>query len=617
MNKTFKLSALALACAAATSTLANDKIEEVIVTSSRIEMPLRQIGTSVSVVNAETIEQRGFSSLFDILRSEPAIAVSNSGGAGKATALRIRGEEGFRTLVLLDGISISDTSGTQIGPKVEHLMSSGISRVEILRGPQGLMYGADAGGVVNISTTAPEDGLGGQISAEGGRYGTQDLAANIGGSSDTVDMILSVSDSQTDGFNARSTDADLRDDDGYGNTTVHGKFGWNASEDLRFELVARDVSAENEFDGCSSVDTFAATDLCSNNFDMTAWRAAMDYQMGNFTHELSYNSNETDREFFSEGKLSFQAQGELTRYSYLGSYTPTESFRLVYGVDLQNEVIDSGDTDTDRDQDGYFAEYQGGFGNNLFVTAGLRYDDNEDFGTHTSYRVSGAYIFDLNGGELKLHGAYGTGFRAPSLFELAYNNGPYAYSPASEIDLKEETSEGYDIGLSWFGDSGVYLEAVYFDQQVEDEISFDLDSYSGYLQGDGTSTSKGIELIGEYPLLDALVLTANYTYNETESAEGVTRQRRPEQLANIGINWRVMDNRLLLGLNARGSYDAVDNNGDALDDYTVVDINASYEIVKGLQLYGRIENLSDEEYEEIPTYNVSGTAGYVGARWSF
>ena len=137
------------------------------------------------------------------------------------------------------------------------------------------------------------------------------------------------------------------------------------------------------------------------------------------------------------------------------------------------------------------------------------------------------------------------------------------------------------------------------------------------MQGDGTSTSSGVELIAEIPLLESLALTANYTYNDTETAQGAARARRPEQLANIGINWRVLNSRVLLGFNARASYDAVDTAGGDLDDYTVVDINASFEVFQGLELNGRVENLFDEEYEEVPTYNTSGTAGYVGARWAF
>lgn len=617
MNKVSRFSALAIACAAVNPVFANDKLEEIIVISSRVEMPLRQIGTSVSVVTQQDIQQRGFSSLFDILRSEPAIAASNTGGAGKATSLRIRGEEGFRTLVLLDGINISDTSGTQVTPKVEHLMSTGISRVEILRGPQGLMYGADAGGVVNISSTAPTEGIGGQVSAEGGRYGSSELAGSIGGANELGDFILSVSDYQTDGFNSRTTDTNLKDSDGYDNTTVHGKAGWNASEDLRFELVARNVSAENDYDACFTVDTFAGADQCTNDYDMSALRALVDYSAGGFNHQLSYSNTDTEREFFSEGKSSFTADGSLDNISYLGSYSQSDSFRLVYGIDLKNESIESDGSDIDRDQNGYYAEYQGGFSNSLFITMGVRHDDNDDFGSHTSYRASGAYVFDLSGGELKLRGAYGTGFRPPSLYEIAYNSGPFAYSPASDAALKEESSEGYDIGLSWFGNSGLFVEAVYFDQKVEDQIDFDLDSFSGYVQGDGTSTSSGVELIAEIPLLESLALTANYTYNDTETAQGAARARRPEQLANIGINWRVLNSRVLLGFNARASYDAVDTAGGDLDDYTVVDINASFEVFQGLELYGRVENLFDEEYEEVPTYNTSGTAGYVGARWAF
>ncbi len=199
MNKLSVFTALALAAAmpwqaVAQSTSSKDKLEEIIVTSSRVPMPLREIGTSVSVITEEEISQLGFNSLYDILRTQPGVAVSNAGGAGSPTSLRIRGEEGYRTLMLLDGIDISDTSSPQVGPRIEQLLSSGVQRVEILRGPQGLLYGADAGGVVNITTIAPRDGLGGEVSAEGGRYGTQQFAGNVGGGNDTVDFNLSAAD---------------------------------------------------------------------------------------------------------------------------------------------------------------------------------------------------------------------------------------------------------------------------------------------------------------------------------------------------------------------------------------------------------------------------------------
>ncbi|MEH6583147.1 MAG: TonB-dependent receptor [Halioglobus sp.] len=620
MNKLFPLTALAIACVSSPLVSANDKLEEIVVISSRVPTPLRQIGTSVSVISANEIQQRGFNSLMDVLRSQPAVAVSNTGGAGKTSSLRIRGEEGFRTKIYLDKIDISDTSGTQTGPRIEHLLSSGIQRVEILRGPQGLMYGADAGGIVDITTASSQDGLSGEFSAEGGRYGTQQVAAYLGGGNDSVDFNLSASDFETDGFNARSDDTVLRDDDGYENTTFHGRVGWNVSEDFRLSLTARDVDAENAYDNCFDPVTFDRADDCRDDFSQSAWRAAAQYEAGAFTHELSYMGNETDRDYIDVGVTTYSAHGELETLSYIGSFTADDSLRLVYGVDLEESSVEDGADDPKRTQDGYYAEYQGNFNDNLYLTAGLRYDDNEDFGDHTSYRVSGAYLFSLNSGELKLKGTYGTGFRAPSLSEIALNNGPWAYPPASDTVLKEEESDGYDIGLSWYGKTGLYLEAVYFDQTVSDEIFYDLVDFSGYLQGDGETNSTGVELIGEVSLISSLTLSGNYTYNDTEDSSGATRIRRPEHLINLGADWRGLDDKLVLGLNVRGSYDIegiVDGARVALDDYEVIDINASFEILHGLQIYGRVENLLDEDYEEVPNYNTSGTAAYAGVRYSF
>ena len=622
MNKFSVLPALVLACASpwqatAQNDAATNKLEEVVVTSSRIAMPLRQIGTSVSVITQEEIKQLGFNSLVDVLRSQPAVGVTNAGGAGGVSSLRIRGEEGYRTLMLLDGIDISDTSAPQTGPRVEQLLSSGIQRVEILRGPQGLMYGADAGGVVNITTVAPREGLGGEVSAEGGRYGTRQFAANVGGGNDTVDFNLSASDFDTDGFNARTTDKVLKDDDGYKNTTLHGRFGWNASDDLRLGLVLRDVDAKNDYDDCLTVDTFAPTDRCRDDYEQQAWRVQADYELGRFGHRVFYSDSDTDRNFYSDGVSSFKPKGSLERSGYLGSFTGGDALRLVYGVDLESESMDNGSFDTDRDQQGYYLEYQGGFGDQLFVTAGARYDDNDDFGTHTSYRVSGAYLIDLSGGELKLKATYGTGFRAPSLYEIAYNNGPFAYPPAQDTNLSEEDSDGYDIGASWTTESGLYLEAVYFDQTVNDEIYFDLVNFSGYLQGNGNTDSSGVELIAQWPILETLWLRSNYTYNDTDTSTGSNRVFRPEHLANMGLTWRPLDDRLTLGLYVRMARDAEDVDGSDLDNYEVVDFSASFLIVSGLELYGRVENLLDEDYEEIPTYNTSGAAGYAGLRYSF
>ena len=121
------------------SLYADEALEEIVVTASRNATPLREVGVSMSVIDQAEIALKGYQSVADLLRTVPGIAVTNSGGAGKVTALRVRGEEGYRTLVMIDGVEISDPSGTQVGPHMEHLSSSSdIARIEVLRGPQGL-----------------------------------------------------------------------------------------------------------------------------------------------------------------------------------------------------------------------------------------------------------------------------------------------------------------------------------------------------------------------------------------------------------------------------------------------------------------------------------------------
>lgn len=615
MKTHYTISALALLAAAAPAAQADDaatvskKLEELVVVSSRIPTPLRYIGTSVSVVTKPEIEQLGYNSLYNVLRTQPGVGVSNQGGPGSITSLRIRGEENYRTRFYLDGIDISDTSSPQTTSRVEEILSSSVERVEILRGPQGLMYGADAGGVVSISTIAPQEGLHGALSAEAGRYGSQQYAANINGGNSTVDFAVSAARYESDLFNAKTTDVDLRDDDGYDNTTLHGRLGWNVTDELRISVVGRDVDSDNAYDGCY------LSDDCTQEFEQQSWRAAINYNAGRFQNELFHTENDTVRDNFTDGLFSYGVGGKLERTGYIGSFEGDAALKLVYGMELQSESVDSNPGE-ERDQKGYYAEYQGDFNGNLFLTAGARYDDNDDFGSTTTYRLSSAYLLPVADGEMKFRATYGTGFRAPSLSEIAINESPYTLPPAFGTELEQEESEGFDLAVSWTNGTTVLLEVTYFDQEITDEIFYDFNSF-GYLQKSGETRSQGVELYGQWDVLSNVSINGNYTYTDSQDIDGEQRARRPENVANLGIVWRALADRLVVGVQARVSEGAIDVDGTEIDDYEVIDLNASYALLDDLALYARIENATDEDYEEVPTYNSAGAAGYVGVRYSF
>jgi vitamin B12 transporter len=618
------------AVSCSTSVLANPAMEVMIVSASRIEIPLRQIGTSVSVINGDEIQLRGYNSLTDVLSTQPGIAASNAGGLGKTTSLRIRGEEGYRTLMMIDGVDISDPSGTQVGPRLESFIASNdIEKVEILRGSQGFIYGADAGGVINIFTKTGEGELGGSVGLEAGRYGTQQIDANVSAGNDSGDFFIAVTDLESDGFNSRSSDNVSPDDDGAENTTIHAKLGWNATEDLRIQLVVRDIDAEAEFDDCfGGPPLFNSTNDCTSETKQTTAKLAGTYDIGDFSHYLAYAETDITRDNFSDGAFSNGSEGEINRAEYMASYRFSDTTTVVAGVDLEEEIVSSNfGLDADREQLGVYVEFNGEIASNWFFSAGVRNDDNDDFGNYTSGRLSSAYVMDFDdGSSIKYRASYGTGFRAPSLFEVDYNS----TGTGVTNNLAEETSSGYDLGVEYYAANGLRLELVYFNQEVEDAIEYQYLGdpvtfaaiINGYVQLEGTSESEGIELVLEYPITEDVAILGNLTHNETEDPNGDTRIRRPELVGNIGLKVSALDKDLNIIVNYRVSRDAVDRDFSAggtinLDDYAVFDISANYIINEMITVFGRVENALDEDYQVVTGFNTAGSAAYAGVRFNF
>jgi vitamin B12 transporter len=610
------LTALGAALAASSGAAQQARPEEIVVTSSRIEQPRRQIGTAMSVIDFEEVELRGYAGLADVLRTQTGIGVNNLGGPGKTTSVRVRGEESFRTLLIVDGVKALDPSAPQVAPTFDSLLTaSDLERVEVLRGPQGFVYGADAGGVVNVITKRGTGDLGGQLGLEFGDYSTRKIDGALSGGSDAGDYFFSVVDYETDGFNSRVADnSALQDDDGAENTTLHAKLGWNVVENLRLQLVARDVDAEAAYDTCG----FPAQHDCSGTTDQQIYKLSAEHSTDDFSNEFGLSTIDIVRDDFAGGARAFGSEGEIKRVEYLGSYVVSPAATLVYGLDLHDESFVDDEGPHSREQKGYYFEYQGAFDDAFFLSLGARYDDNDDFGSHTSSRLSLAYVQALaSDRSIKYRATVGTGFRAPSLFELSYNRGPFAFPPALDFAPKEETSQGYDVGIEYDAANGLHFEVTYFDQDVEDQIYFDLLGFSGYLQSTGTSTSKGVEVEANVPLGERWEFLANWTNNEAEDAAGQPRVQRPENLGNVGLLYRGADERVSFIANWRVARDSVDVGGLAVPDYEVLDLSITYRPSGGLEIFGRVQNATDEVYQEVAGYYTAERSIYGGVRLRF
>ena len=587
----------------------NNKLEQVVVTAHRMAMPLAKVGSSVTIVDAEAIAANGAPNIAGVLRTQPGISASISGGAGKQASIRVRGEEAYRTLVLIDGVKISDPTNTQIAPRIEHISSSNIERIEVLRGPQGMMYGADAGGVINVITKRADKALQGGISAEYGRYGSTFLAGDLRGQVGDFAYSLLASDDSVDGFNARPSDTLLKDEDGYDNTTLHGNFNYQLSNELSLGLVLRDVDADNQFDGCWG------TENCANDFEQSLGKLTLAYDTENLSHSLSYLENNVERQQYADDLPTYGYEGKIQQTQYFGAVKLSDAQSITFGIDSEEQTDEL--NDREQDQIGYLVEYQGEVSEDISVSLGLRHDDNDAFGEHTTYRLTTAYWQQQAGGDVKYKASYGTGFRAPSLYELAYNQSPWAFAPATNKPLQEETSEGFDIGVEYYSNQGHSVELVYFYQEIDDAIEFDLLNYSGYVQQTGRSRSQGVELAGDYVISPAFSVLANATYNDSEDVDGERRVRRPLWVANLGIQGLFLADKLQLNLDVRASRGSVDNYGVELEDYETVNINVSYDVTPDIELYVRGENIFNKNYQEITDYNTASEAYYAGFRLRF
>jgi vitamin B12 transporter len=606
--------AVSLAVLSPVSLAEEHAIEKMVVVSSRIAQPQDDLNTSVTALDETDIEARFGYAVSDILRTAPAINVSNSGGMGKNTTVRVRGEEGFRTKLYLDGVELSDPTAPQTGPIFDDILTGEFQRIEILRGTHGFAYGADAGGIIGLYSQRPETGFSGNLSAELSSHDSKRMAVNVGLANQSGSLHISANQFDTDGFNARISDTS-NERDGYQNKTVHLRAETMLTSDIGVQYILRNNDGETDYDGCFDNTTFALINDCATESDYQTQRLSGHYQRDNVRHQAGYSKTDVSRTFLNAGQFGFKNQGEIEQFDLLGQID-FDAHQFVYGADLKKETDQV--NNNRRDQHGLFVEYLSHPFAQFNYSIGARLDDNDTFGQFTSYRVAGNYEWTLSGGQsLRMKASYGTGFRAPSLFEQAYNDGPFAFGEAAGLKLSEEQSEGLDIGLHFQPSGSTQISLTYFDQEIENEIIFDATGFQGYLQSSGNSQSRGLELELSHQLQNNTEIWANYTHNDTQDSSGEQRLRRPENIYNMGIQSSWYDDSLQISLFAHSESNAIDTGGVKLDSYTTVNSNISWHINSSIKVMFRANNLLDESYQEVTGFNSAGQTFSLGLQLNF
>ena len=609
------------------------EIQEVMVSASLVPIAANKSANAITVIDSEQLRNRAALSVSDLLRDVPGLAVSRSGVQGSQTQIRARGAEANHLLVLIDGVEANDPSQSdELNWGV--LAADDIERIEVIRGPQSSMRGSDAmAGVVNIITRSASAPFSAAAFTEVGSFSTKRSGFNLGAKKDNFDIRLGVSDTQTEGENISRTGDEK---DGYENTSINLKAGLQLSDELRISVAARHSDGMNEFDADNDFDGFIEDQDAVSEFRNSTMRLQGDYSSadGRWQHKLMVAQSNNDNEAFADGTLGNVTASTKDQIQYIGSlFWNNGAHRLSFLAEREEEdykqrgPLNWGldpNQDRERDTDSFALELRTDISDDLSFAASGRYDDNSEFDSASTFRVEA--IYQLNDG-LRLRSAYGTAVKNPTFTERFgfYTN--FIGNP----NLEPEESSSWELGMDkQMGE--LSLSATLFDTELESEIDgfvYDPATFA-YTSGnkEGKSQRQGVEFTASVNMSDNLVINAAYTYTDSVEADGVggykDEIRRARHTGSLNLAWQAMDN-LQINTNAQYSGSQTDtyfppwptpSQTVTMDDYRLININANYSASDKLDIYLRLDNLLDDDYEEVFGYQTLGFGASLGLRFS-
>jgi len=630
MHKSIILfSSVALACLAAPSFA--DEADQIVVTATRSEQPLSQVGASVTVIDAEKIKTRQSVAVVDLLRTVPGVTFSRNGGIGTTTSVNIRGAESDQTVALIDGVKINDPSTPGGGFNFGNMLTDNIARIEVVRGSQSVLWGSQAiGGVINMITAEPGERIAANASAENGWRDSGKLVGNISGKSGPVAASVGGGYYRTDGISTFSEARGGKERDGYRHYGANAKVKVTLSDAISVDLRGWYSDGKTGIDGFPPPTfTFGDTDETARTKEFIGY-AGLNVALfdGRLRNRLAYALTDTRRQNldFTSGAPfeTFNAKGRNERFEYQGVFDIVEGWKAIFGAETEKASFRSSSyggpfATASARIDSVYGQLNAIPVTGLSLAVGLRRDDHDSFGGKTTFAANGVY--SPNGGNTSLRASYGEGFKTPSLYQL--------FSEYGNSRLKPESSHGWDVGIAQkLLDGRIEAGATWFQRDTGNQIIFiNCPALTGICAGRPFGTydnvtrgrAEGIELSLNLRPTDALTVETNYSWVKAQNRmTGLDLPRRPRHSLNSAIDYQWAFG-LKTGATITHVGSSFDNiaNTRKLAGYVLVDLRASYPVTKGIEIYGRIENLFDEHYETTYRYGSPGRAAFAGVRLTY
>ena len=599
------------------------KVDPIVSIANKVDTPVGETGAAVTVIPGEDFKTYQYLTVGDALRRVPGVDVRQSGSFGKTTAVSIRGANPNSVQVLVDGVRVkSPTLGIA---ELADISPDLIERIEIVRGPQSTLYGADAiGGVINIITKKGQGKVfQGSIEEQVGNYGTWINQGTGYGQWKVLDYSFAGSYRESNG-QFQNDNADEK--------ALSGRIGLTLPYDSSLSFIARwnrtDTGLPVKFVCCGPLPTEPLIDINQQQQSETLvlslegrtrpvpwWesRARISRFENNQGFQDPVDPGYFDFPFFAQIN-TLRREAEWINAFHIGRWSTS-----TIGLEYRHEEGENKGTFSARTHTySAFFEQQLRFFERLFITGGVRVDDHSTFGTHVTSRGSIAFLIKETG--TRLRGGGGSGFRAPTLNDLFF---PGFSNPS----LEPETSLSWEVGVDqtlW--KERIRLGLTVFYNKFDNLIRFVPITAFPFTAAVNIARARasGVEFSGEVDLLRNLVGSVNYTYTDSEDL-GADRwlPREPQHRWNIGLTWEPIRRlqvftQVLIVSSQFESAAAGYNHG-----YTRVDFGGTfrlldrYSVLQALDLTFKMTNAFNADYSEVRGFPALGHAFLFGARASF
>ena len=589
------------------------------VVASGASQHLNETGQSISVIGSKELASIQGPDLTRALERVPGVTLTRNGGPGSFTGARVRGADAEQLLVLVDGVRVADVASPAGGTDLGTLLAGEISKVELLRGSNSVVWGSQAIGGVLALTTRTADGV--LASAEYGSRNSFSSEASLGHSASGYDVGITGGYTRTDGISSAAIGTEP---DGFRQWHVNGRGRVELASGFSATVTARYADSKLGIDGFPppTYSVFSDTPEYQTTREASG-RAGLDYQANGFHLTGGYALSDVRRAYFDGPAITapnYETFGRSERADLSGHADLLANFTIDFGADSEWSKFRSSFDPEHKARLSSGHALLGYHADGLNLAGGVRVDDHSQFGTHWTLGANGSY--EISGG-WRLRASYGEGFKAPTLFQLLSDFG--------NSKLRPETSRSFDAGIELEDrNAPLHLAATLFRRDSRDLIDFV--SCFGVTTGICTARpfgtydniisarAEGFELEADGKPTETLALHAAYSYvKAVNRATAKDLARRPRHALSIAADWTTPLAGLVIGADLRSVSHSFDDAGNftRLGGYTLVTFRASVPVGDRFELYGRVENVGNVRYQTAAGFGTTGRSVFAGARAKF